>query len=424
MDDIYGKIRDKMNDPSEVKTTDQDWGNFLKHRQSKDGGSSNKVIWPFWAAVASLLLLLGVSNIYWMTKDSNTNSIMATNIESVDTIYITKYVENSNSTSTIDQDAQLENLTNNIASITYQYQNLRSRLNNQSVKLIQLQSYNNGLESKYTILQNRLNNNKTTSSGLEDLGKSNGTKNSSVLGNELEERILLNIIGQLPTLKHRNIDYHSKAILHPSSIIVIKNERPFNLLDAMTPKSFSINANVAYAFNPSIDSYDGLAWDIRATTLFSNSLRGFAGFTILSSQARLSDDHISNPNVPFPMIPEGDNIEHSDEKLSELSINVGLEYLLNPNGRWRPFAGLGYGRVVRNSAKYSFEIETATGNEYYIAPEENFLLGNYNQLMLSIGTDINLYNRLDMRLDLNYTYALQDAYNSSFLLKAGAYFHF
>ncbi len=423
MEDIYGKIRDKMNNPSEVKATDQDWENFMNHRQAKDGGNSNKAIWPYWA-VASLLLLLGATNIYWMTKNDNTNEINVTNIESVDTVYITKYIENPNTNSTSDQETtQLADLTNDLASITNQYQNLRYRLNNQSAKITQLLSYNDGLESKYALLQNQWNN-QTNSTRLEDLVKNNRTQNAPVFENKLEERIFLNIIGQLPSRELQNIAYYSNALIHPSSIIIIKNEKPFNLLDAITPKTLSINANAAFALNPSIDSYKGLALDLRATTFFSHNLRGYAGFSFLSSEAKLEADHISNPNVPYPMIPEGDNIEHSDEKLSQLSINLGMEYLLNPKGKWRPYAGLGYGRVLRNSAKYSFEIKTATGNEYYIAPEEDFSLGNYNQMILTIGTDFNLSSRIDMRLGLNYTYALQAAYNSSFFLKAGAYYHF
>ena len=242
--------------------------------------------------------------------------------------------------------------------------------------------------------------------------------------NKLEERIFLNIIGQLPTIELQNITYHSKALIHPSSIIIIKNEKPFSLLDAITPKTLSINGNVAYAFNPSIDSYTGLAFDLRATTLFTNAVRGYAGFTHANSQSRIGENNTTNPNVTYPMIPEGDKIEHSDEELSQLSINVGLEYLLNLEGRWRPYAGLGYGRVIINSAKYKFEVKTAMGNEYYIAPEENLSLGNYNQMIFTLGTDFNLSSRIDMRLGLNYTHALQGAYNSNLFLKGGAYYHF
>jgi hypothetical protein len=423
MEDIYGKIRDKMNNASEVKATDQDWENFLNHRQSKDGDNSNKVIWPYWA-VASLLFLLGATNIYWLTMDSNTNRIIATNIESVDTVYITKYIENPNINSIIAQErAQLVDLTNDLASITSQYQNLRNRLNNQSAKITQLQSYNDRLESKYALFQNQRND-QTTSSLQHDPTQSNSSQDTPVFDSKLEERIFLHIIGQLPMIKHQNIAHHTNAVVHPSQIIVIKNEKPFDLVNAITPKTLSMNANAAFAFNPSIDNYTGLAMDIRVATLFSKNLRGYTGFSFLSSSARINENHISNPNVPYPIIQEGDNIEHSDEKLSQLSINGGLEYLLNPKGKWRPYAGLGFGRVLRNAASYNFEIETATGNEYYIATEEEFTLGNYNQMIFTLGTDFNISSQIDMRLGLNYTYALQDAYNSSFFLKAGAYYHF
>ena len=412
-----------MNNPSDVKATDKDWASFRNHRKAKDGGSK-KVIWPY-LALAFFFLSLIASNAFWIMKDNNVQRVNNHSDSAIDTVYITKYIETSNGISVSKKETtRLANLTKDLELITNQYQNLQHRLNNQSVQLSELQFYNDGMEDKYATLYNQWSRTHTLAIEKQDLFNENSTVRNPVFETKLEERLFVEIIGKLPSLPFQNIAYHSNAQIYPSRIFIVKNEKPFNLLDAITPKSFSINGNVAYAFYGTKNNYTGLGFDLRATTLFSNSVRGYTGFTFMNGQSRLEDDGMTNPVVPYPMLIEGDRIEHSDKILSQLSVNVGLEYLCNLEGRWRPYAGLGYGRILSNTTKYKFEIKTSNGSEYYIAPEGRFTQKNFNQMILTLGTDFNVSNRIDMRLGLNYAHALTDRNNSTFLLKGGAYYHF
>lgn len=426
MEDMYDKIRDKINNPPEMQATEQDWKSFQSYRSTKDGGSSKKTVWPYWV-VGSLLFLLGLSNLYWINKNSEYTAVNSSHSNTIDTVYITKYVDDYDvkTVADIHSQKQLNNVTAELALIKSQYQNLKFALDNQKTRLTQLQISKDLLETKYGSLQKQWNTNYATNQSLlSERGKTfleNGQTIPFKFDNTVEERILLSIIGKLPEVVLDQISYQRARLFHPSEIITIKNKRPFNLFEAITPKSFSINANMGYVFGPSEDGGKGFAGDLRATTLFSKSVRGYIGISHASIQSRI-EDNITG--VPYPMLPEGDEIEHTDEKLTQTSANIGLEYLLNIDGRWRPFVGFGYGKVLSNNSKYSFEIEASNGNEYYIAPEDRISLDRYDELIFTFGSDFNLSSRFDIRLGVNYTYALQNIHNSNFLLKGGAYYHF
>lgn len=429
MKDIYSEIRDKMNNSLNIKATEKNWNSFLAHRESRDVIPSKKAVWPYWT-IGLLLLLFGLSNGYWMFKNSS-NDIQYDNlISSTDTIYITKYVDKIDTTSTNDLEPSLDggNVKKELAIIKNKYFALKSQIEDQKTRFSQLHVNNQGLEHRFRDLQNQLYTINTNSSVsiVRNLNFEPKVLKENIpsFDSKLEERLFYTVLGQLPRLGLDMIEGNQRRVIHPASIIVIKNKKPFNLIEAITPKSLSINSNIGYVINPSSDDYKGLAFDFRATSLFSSQLRGFAGLTFIESKLGLDENDSTNPNIPYPMLSVEDRIEHANQITSQLSFTLGMEYLLNLDNRWRPFAGVCYGRVFMNSAKYSFEIYDANGNEYYITPESKNALGSYNQIIFTLGTDFNISNRIDMRLGVNYTHSLQNKFNSIFFLKAGAYYHF
>lgn len=420
---MYDKIRDKINNPPEVQTTEQDWNNFQNYRRNRDVASNPKPIWPYWV-VGSLLLLLGISNGYWISKDGGHS--VENSSHSIDTVYITKYIDSAEKNIADNKSQeQLDIVTAELALINSQYQKLIYTLNDQDTKLSQLQRSKYLLESKYGSLQKQWNTKYAAIKSIKPKKGKFSTENEQLdlleFDNVVEKRLFNSIVGELPRVVLDPLSFQRVRVYHPSEIITVENKRPFNLLEALTPKTLSINANLGYVFGPSEDGASGFADDLRATTLFSKSFRGYIGLSHVSAQSRIEDNVVG---VPYPILPEGDEIEHSDEQLTQFSMNIGLEYLLNNGGRWRPFAGLGYGRVLSNTANYSFEIESSNGNEYYIAPEDKISLGGFDQLIFTLGTDFNLASRFDIRLGVNYAHALQNKYNSNFLLKGGVYYHF
>ncbi len=424
MEDIYDKIRDKVNNPSEVKATDKEWNSFLAHREAREVIPSKKAVWPYWA-IGSLLILFGLSNAYWMMSATDGQLVGSKRNEIVDTVYITKYVDRETTVKNDQEIISKADLKRDLVQMTNQYTKLQSSLHKMSFKLTQLESSNIVLESKYATFYNQ-------EKIFEKLNESNLLDNiynsrdieSPVINQQLGERLTLNTLYRLPILDYQNIEYLSRAPLHSSSITLIKNERKFNLLNAITPKSLSINGNAAYVINPKDSNLKGIGFELRATTFFSNVVRGYFGFSLLKNKSRLDDVGMTIPDVPYPQLAEGDVIEHSDEIISKLSLNIGIEYLLNLESRWRPFAGVGYGRVVRNIKKYQFEIKSTDGSEYYIDPERGISLENYNQIILSLGTDFNLSSKIEMRLGLEYISPLNNFNHPGIWLKGGGYYNF
>lgn len=417
MDDFYKEIKKSVDGIPEVTSSKMDWDSFQSYRKEKNTAPAKPFPWLLASTLGLIALLVG-TNIYWATRSSHqAESLTLSTIH--DTIYITKVIEDINS-----------DLSNNVAALESQlqkneessvmhntkYKSLYSQFSAQSNLLLSLRTKFDQQESQLSFFgfseKSRMN---VLSTHANVLTPSNDNKGA------MERPSLLALL-DLHTLPNKELAYNRSKVLHPSSFIWIKNEKPFNLLEVMKPKSFSLNFNAGYQFSirESDDNSVGAYYDLRATTIFTKNVRGYLGLSLFKGRSEL-ENWTNYANIPMIVIPDDDNLKEVKVAKSSVGLNVGLEYMIYTSTRLRPHLGLGYAQSFTNKDKFSFEIESPLG-EYYISPEGGINQAQLRQMIFSLGTDYNLSAGLDLRAAVTYYQGLSS--NSSINCTGGVYYHF
>lgn len=418
MDDFYNKIKRSVDDISESKPSQSDWSSFQSFRDEKDSTPTKSFPWLMASTLGLIALLLG-SNIYWATRSTDQASILSSSIVH-DTIYITKVVDNNspdinNIIGTLE--AQLQENQNSLANQSNRYRLLQSQFNSQNGMLNSLSTKFNQQESQLSIFENA-ERKKLTSAPLETKNH-----NQSKLADQAVDRSFLTL-HNLPTLSSDLLTFSRNKFVHPSSIIWIKNEKPFNLLDAITPKSLSLNINAGY--QQRIIKHHGKSggsiYNARAITNFTSKIRGYIGVSLYNGKNELKDNH-AYPNVPTIEVPEGAEIKEIKASTSTVGLNLGLEYMIYTGTKFRPHLGLGYAHSLSNKDNFSFELESPQG-EYYITPEGSINQAQLRQMMFSLGTDYNLTSNLDLRSAVTYYQGISSTTPSFINITGGVYYHF
>ncbi len=418
MDDFYNKIKSSVDGISESKPTQSDWNSFQSFRDEKDSAPAKSFPWLMASTLGLIGLLLG-SNIYWATRSVDQSSIVSSSAIH-DTIYITKVIDNTSTelNNTIGAlEVQLEENEKALANQASKYRSLRSQFNSQNGMLTDLRAKFIQQDSQLSFYasaeKNKLNKSLVQSRNPIQTTLDPQSTNRSFLS-------LLN----LPKLSSDWLAYNRAKVLHPSSFIWIKNEKPFNLLDAITPKSLSININAGLqrSIKDKYGNRSGSFYDIRATTIFTSKIRGYIGVTLYRGNSEL-EDNLSYPNVPDIIVPDDDKLKEVKVATSSIGLNVGLEYLIYTGTKLRPHLGLGYAQSLTNKDNFSFELESPLG-EYYITPEGGINQSQLRQMILSLGTDYNLSANLDLRSAVTYYQGITSSTPSFINVTGGVYYHF
>lgn len=418
MDDFYNKIKSSVDGISEAKPSQSDWSSFQSFRDEKDSAPAKSFPWLMASTLGLIVLLLG-SNTYWAARSMDQTSTVATSTIH-DTIYITKVIDN-NST----------DINNTIEALEAQLQENQISLANQSSRFRSLQSQFNSQNGMLTSLRTKVNQQESQQSIFASAEKSK--LNTTLLGNKKQiqpmlepqiiDRSFLSFL-DLPTLSREWLAYNTAKVLHPSTFTWVKNEKPFNLLDAITPKSVSLNINGGFqqGLEENYGNSGGSFYDIRATSIFTNNIRGYIGITNYCGRSEIEDD-LSYPNLPAIVVPEGDELKEVKVSTASIGLNIGLEYLIHTRTKFRPHIGLGYAHSLSNKDNFSFELESPQG-EYYLTQEEGINQAQLRQMIFSLGTDYNLSANLDLRSAVTYYQGLSTITPSFMNFTGGVYYHF
>jgi hypothetical protein len=233
---------------------------------------------------------------------------------------------------------------------------------------------------------------------------------------------MLKAYDELAKLDINAIDYEIKQPMVVSAFMPHKSKKSPQFLDNLLPKTLSLNGNIGYFSRLREDAAQGFSTNIRATSIFTKNVRGYVGLAHRRAISQ-SDDAIVDATVPYPQLMDGDRLKYTVVADVESSIHGGLEYLVNISSKWRPYFGLGFGRVFHHTKHYRFEIDSSRGVEYAISPEHGVKQKGYNQWLVSLGTDLNLARNVDMRLGLAYLQATDFKSTSDLGFEAGFYYH-
>ena len=344
MDDFYKNIKDSVEGLTPSTPSDKDWTRFQSYRDGRDQSSPKPFPWLLASTLGLITLLIG-SNIFWASRSVDT-SLVATSTSVIhDTIYITKVIDYTSAdlTSSIaDLETQLALSQQVQSELSRNFNFLQSRYDAQIGTLNKLYTQLNQQDTQLSKWAN-------LASSTPSISPSKSSLESILSKNYNDSKRSLISLSGLPFAFLDELDYNRGKLIHPSNIIWIKNEKPFNLLEAITPKSLSLNLNAGLhkGLSRNYSNGSGTMLELRASTIFTKHVRGFIGVTSYDSNLEVEDD-MSYPNIPTISIPEGDELKETKVATSNTSLNIGLEYMLYTNSKFRPHFGLGYAQSISN----------------------------------------------------------------------------
>ena len=422
MDDFYNKIKNSVDGIPEVKPSKNSWNSFQSFRDEKSASPIKPFPWLLVSTLGLIAMLLG-SNIYWATRSFDQSiGLTSSSLASIhDTIYITKVIDNGSHeliNTIISLEADLQQSKLSFAAQNAKYRTLESQFFSRGSKL-------NDLQTKYEVQESKLSlfaNANDEWSRMEALSLDRNAK-CDAFEIESADRDFASFMS-LPRLSADELIFNRSEVLHPSNIIWIKNEKPFNLLEAITPKSLSLNINtgIQAGFGSRYDRSNGLFHELRAVTNFTKKMRGYLGVSLYKGHKDFKGD-LNYPNMPFIVVPEGQELKEYKVAQSIVGLNIGLEYMIQTATKWRPHVGLGYAQSIMNKDHFSFELKSPQG-EYYISPEGGVNQALLRQMLFSLGADYNFRSTIDFRSAVTFYQGLSSSAPSYINLTAGAYYHF
>lgn len=429
MDDFYKKIKGAVEGIPEQGPTDTNWKSFDTYRGKRNNPQTTSFPWLMAGAIGVIALLLG-SNIYWVNHSmTRANSLLSSTIH--DTVYVTRVVENVElekreielQTTIRNIEAQLAANGQQAAEDRSSYRALQRRYAMQESELASLQKQFASRGGQFfkdaSTVQQKQQNRWASSTALSaDYSEST----ASLTGKNIDRSTLA--FSALPSRSLVGVEYVPPKVIHPADIIWIRNDRPFNLLEAITPKSLSIGISGGgqAQFGGQIHEQGGSVGNVTLFTSFSRRLRGYAGLSLYKRHSEL-EDNPAYPNIPEVEVPEGQEVKETKVASTTIRVQAGFEYMLVTGTQWRPYFGLGYAQSLSNRDKFSFEVE-GPQEEYYINPEGAVDQALWRQLAFTLGTDFNLSKGIDLRSAFTFQQGLTSMTPSTFGVFGGLYYHF
>jgi hypothetical protein len=407
MSDFNDYIKNAFKSDNDMQVPDQAWNEFIDYSKSRQKSPKGLMYWM----VPALLAFLFLSNIFWWNySESRIQNILTENITR-DTVYITEIVTqelDANSILDLQESSLLKkNTGSNVQIVKVPVYTAIPRFT--------LPDFENTFGSLWlTSNRNPLKSDKLSNKNIDGQNPAIHSTNSMVESLSMLEGIGLS----------QSSFIHNRVV--PGIPIYIRNQdySDKSFLEKIRPKTFSLygQSGVAFSSGLEIGSFSGIGSSLGFASSFSRRVRAVIGLGYQS--LKFSTYEYLDPQVLEHINePENMQLEKITARRQKLLINANLEYSIYTKGRLRPFLGVGlaYGSSTLKNVEYKFVGGGGT-IEFYLPDfdaQKLVLLGP------SIGTDINLFDKLDARINLNMQYRLSGIEHSGlYSLQTGLYWHF
>ena len=407
MSDFHDYIKNAFKPDHDMQIPDQAWDEFMDYSNARQSKPKGMLYW----LVPVLLALLFLSNIFWWNYSERKIENLLSETVVRDTVYITEIITKEIVTEPL------------AAKREYNVSSLQSGPN---VQVIRIPTY--AMPSRFvlpeykeslTVSKTSLLNHSFAKDWMSDSEAGVQVLTGDGQRNKTPSLTYLEGIG----LSTSHFNYDRSA---PGIPIYIRNQdySEKSFLEKIRPKTFSLYGQTGIAFSSGlqIGSFSGIGSTLGFTSSFSRRLRAVVGLGYQS--LKFSTYEYLDPQVLEHINePENMQLEKITARRQKLLINANLEYSIYTKSRLRPFLGVGltYGSSTLKNVEYKF-VGAGGTIEFYLPDfdaEKLLLLGP------SIGTDINLFDKLDARINLNMKYRLSGIEHTGlYSLQTGLYWHF
>ena len=407
MSDFNDYIKSAFKPDHDMPIPGQAWNEFMDYSKARRSRPKGMLYW----LTPALLSLLFLSNIFWWNYSERKIENLLSETVVRDTVYITEIITKETVTET---------------SSAKEAYNVSSTEFGTNVQVIRIPTY--AMPSSFvlpdfkeslTVSKTPMFNHSFAKDWMSDSKAGDHLLTGDGQRNQIKSLIYLEGIG----LSTSHFYYDRSA---PGIPIYIRNQdySEKSFLEKIKPKTFSLYGQTGIAFSSGlqIGSFSGIGSSLGFTSSFSRRLRAVVGFGYQS--LKFSTYEYLDPQVLEHINePENMQLDKITARRQKLLINANLEYSIYTKSRLRPFLGVGltYGSSTLKNVEYKF-VGAGGTIEFYLPDfdaQKLVLLGP------SIGTDINLFDRLDARINLNMKYRLSGIQHSGlYSLQTGLYWHF
>ncbi len=171
-------------------------------------------------------------------------------------------------------------------------------------------------------------------------------------------------VENLATLDHRGFEYRSPHLRGMTLLQAQSKTRKTvrQHLYTMRPKGFQLGLHGGWVNigNKDIQTRSRWSTGMHAAIVFSPSLQLWTDLSYIDTEIK---SEAFSKTTPEPSErPPSDDYEFfkAEADVSLLAFSTGLQYFLNPNGKWKPFLGLGFAAQRLHAYNWVYEYEHHT----------------------------------------------------------------
>ena len=420
MDDLFENIKKSFDHSETQKMPEGAWEEFMEFSKNKEQPERKNWIPYIFAGFLAILLLF--SNLFWL-NEKGTTSQNITDLR-IDTVYITKYVNENNGTEL--QQLKEENL-NNIQELLTHSEKLNSALNH--IDALQSKVFNLNTKFNSLVLRNDILNEQLVKINKE--GKINNSINISkenveeIYNHKIAKTHLINTypLDDIEQLKFDYLIYRKKTSdldLQPTPILIHKT----HLWRKILPRDFSIEVigGIQYGINQKFGTSSGFSYGLFSSFECLNNFRPRFGLVRSHNRSVLDGDD-SFDNVPTVEYPENSELENVVIDINNFSFHTGLDYLFSSNKKWTPFIGLEWIYNQQRIEEFNFEFNSDDQEIFLNVDDESEAQINH-AINTRIGIRYNLSRRLNFYWFGSYAQSIKGNKGGHFFTSPGILFYF
>lgn len=440
-DRLFDKIRESSESHPELQMPADALAQFKEFSRKKDAPAKPYALYYL---LAALLTLLAASNLYWYLSQSNQpsqgkNSILIT--ETTDTVYITKYMNQSSADALTDDSSILisKEEGDSLKSDTDKQRTLNATIASLENKLAVMQKSHSTLladrvrDARKSIIDSAQNSNRSllTDASPEESRRAIDRPQHTLVPDkhtvttgELVASPMgkINLLDKLPIglVESVSASVRFKRLLP----IYIDVPQKSSFLESIRPKALSILAYGGLHLETIGDQnyLSGFQAGTGLSTLFSDRYRGRFTLAYSSSAGEIEDFTSIPAGVTIPDIPENGILDDVCLTSRYISASLGMDYLFKPVRFIRPYVGvhssLGYQQYT--DLEYKFIVRN---EERELGAPDSDVSTNHH-IGVNAGTDINVSYNFDAFINLNYNHGLSGNIKSYLRLNSGIQYHF
>jgi hypothetical protein len=398
MDDFYKQFRDNLENRPEPPFSEGDWKD-LEMRLDAQGKKRRGFFSWWWIVAPVLFLLMGSNTLFFFGLKKANEKLSALELRK-DTVFQTKLISK---TDTFFQTKILYSTLVEYVPASFA----------PSLTTAQLQPFLFDEPGSSTVIYKkqsplyRSEGSLNPTFTIQPTFKENiNDSTNEILKDDAPDRLITLDMAKLERRAFLDMHDSSELLLRENDLRKRKQKRAFSdHLYTLIPKKFQagLSGGFAYPFKEDLSHQSGYSAGLQASAEFSPTIGMWmdVSYFKINFETTQMDETLGVPVIDSTLT----NFKFMHARVPQVSIqySVGLNYIFNTGGKWKPFAGVGYGAVsvLPHEVVYEYSNEDL-GIDWNLDArvERKELFTNF--LLLRAGLDYKISDHLNMQLRASY----------------------